>query len=46
MSEDKKQLHFMLLKLLHFVSVTLIFYYTWLIFRYGAVSGLSRHAFR
>ena len=46
MSEDQKQLHIMLLKLLHLALTTLLFYGTWLLYRYGSLAGMSHYAFR
>ena len=46
MTENQKQLHIMLLKLLHLGLILLIFYCAWLLFRYGALSGMNKYAFR
>ena len=46
MTENRKQLNIMLLKLLHLALTTVIFYVCWLLFRYGRLTGMSKYAFR
>ena len=46
MTENRKQMHIMLLKLLHLVVTISIFYGAWLLYRYGTLSGMSKYAFR
>ena len=46
MTESRKQLNIMLLKLLHLTLTTVIFYVCWLLFRYGALTGMNKYGFR
>lgn len=43
---DKKQIHIMLLKMLHLCITLILFYGIWLIYRYGKLFGMNKYAFR
>ena len=45
-TESGKQLYIMLLKLFHITMSTVIFYVCWLLFRYGALTGMNKYGFR
>ena len=46
MSDNKKQIHIMLLKALHLGFTLITFYIAWLMFRYGKLTGMNKYGFR
>ncbi len=46
MTENKKQIHIMLLKFLHLGVTLTLFYVAWILFRYGKLVGMDKYGYR